>query len=123
MAPVFWGSLADAVILVHGLFVLFVVAGGLFALRWRRAPWLHLPAAAWGFAVEANGWVCPLTPLENRLRALAGGATYPGDFIGRWLLAALYPAGLTPGIQGWLAALVVATNLAVYAFVLIRARR
>ncbi|MBL8485811.1 MAG: DUF2784 domain-containing protein [Rhodocyclaceae bacterium] len=123
MPPALWSLLADAVVLVHGMFVAFVVAGGLLALRWRRAPWLHLPAAAWGFAVQANGWICPLTPLENRLRALSGDAPYPGDFLGRWLLAALYPEGLTPQVQAWLAALVVAANVAAYGFVVARRRR
>jgi uncharacterized membrane protein YoaK (UPF0700 family) len=68
--------LADAVVLLHLAFVVFVVCGGLLAL-WRRwMAFVHIPAAAWGVFIEFSGRVCPLTPLENNLRALAGGAAY-----------------------------------------------
>ena len=64
--------LADLVVIVHGLFIVFVVAGGLLVLRWPRLAWVHLPAAAWGVLIEWSGWICPLTPLENALRRAAG---------------------------------------------------
>lgn len=104
-------------------FVLFVVCGGLLALRWRWLIWLHLPAALWGAAIEFGGWICPLTPLENRLRAAAGEGTYAGDFIAHYLSAALYPAGLTRAAQIGLGALVVALNLLAYGLVWRRRRR
>ena len=63
---------ADLVLLLHLTFVLFVVTGGLLLLKWPRLAWLHLPAAIWGAIVEYTGWICPLTPIENTLRALAG---------------------------------------------------
>ena len=56
--------LADAVLVAHGTFVLFVVLGGLLVLRWARAAWVHVPCALWGAWVEFAGWICPLTPLE-----------------------------------------------------------
>lgn len=114
--------LADVVLAVHLAFIAFVAAGGLLALRFRRAPWLHLPAAAWGVWIEATGGVCPLTPLENSLRRAAGEAGYAGGFVEHYLLAAIYPAGLTPAIQLGLAAGVVVLNAAVYAFVWRRRR-
>ena len=113
---------ADGVLVLHLLFIVFVLAGGLLALRWRRAPWLHLPAAAWGVFIEASGRICPLTPLENRLRAAAGQAGYEGGFIEHYLLAVIYPAGLTRDIQFVLAALVVGVNLAIYFWVWRRRR-
>ena len=73
--------LADAVVLIHLGFVVFVVAGGFLVLRWPRAAWIQLPAAVWGVLVEWSGWVCPLTPLENWLRAQGGGAGYEGGFV------------------------------------------
>ncbi|ATE59218.1 DUF2784 domain-containing protein [Thauera sinica] len=112
---------ADAVLLLHLAFILFVLLGGLLALRWRRAPLVHLPAAAWGIYIELSGGICPLTPLENRLRAAAGQAGYEGGFVEHYLLALIYPAGLTHEIQFVLAAVVVGVNLAVYALVLRRA--
>lgn len=116
------GWLADLVVLVHVAFVAFVVAGGLLVLRRPRLAWLHLPAAAWGFVVEATGWICPLTPLENRLRAAGGAAGYRGGFVEHYLLRALYPDGLTRGIQWGIAALVVVVNVAIYSRVVRRAR-
>jgi hypothetical protein len=72
----FYRLLADIVVLLHFAFVLFVVFGGLLVVwRWRLA-WIHLPAAVWGALIEFGGWVCPLTPLETRLRDLGGGETY-----------------------------------------------
>ena len=109
--------LADLVVVVHFGFILFVILGGLLGLRWRPAPWFHLPAAAWGFAIEVFGWICPLTPLENRLRRASGEAGYPGGFIEHYLIPVMYPAGLTRGVQWVLASLVVAVNLTIYVFV------
>lgn len=108
---------ADAVLLLHLGFIAFVLLGGLLALRWRRAPWLHLPAAGWGVWIELSGAICPLTPLENRLRAAAGQAGYEGGFVEHYLLALIYPAGLTREVQWVLAALVLGVNLAIYAWV------
>lgn len=114
---------ADAVLLLHLAFIVFVVGGGLLALRWRWAPLLHLPAAAWGAFIELSGGICPLTPLENALRLQAGQAGYAGGFIEHYLLGLIYPAGLTRGIQFALAALVLAVNLAIYAWVWQRRRQ
>ena len=115
--------LADAVVLLHLAFVVFVVAGGLLGLRWPRALWLHAPAAVWGALIEFAGWVCPLTPLENDLRRRGGEAGYAGGFIEHYLTPVLYPAGLTANVQLVLGTLVVGVNVAVYTFVLARRRR
>lgn len=118
-----YGVLADVVLAAHFLFVLFVVLGGLLVLRWPRLAWVHLPAAAWGAAIEFFGWICPLTPLENDLRARAGQAGYEGDFVARYLMPVLYPDGLTRDAQFVLAGCVLVLNLAIYAGVLGRRRR
>ena len=115
--------MVNAVLIVHAAFILFVVAGGLLALRWPRIVWLHLPAVAWGAAVEWMGWICPLTPLENRFRSLAGQSTYEDGFLAYYLFSAIYPVGLTPDIQRLLGAGVVILNVAVYTIVLVRRRR
>ncbi|MGC3975984.1 MAG: DUF2784 domain-containing protein [Nitrospira sp.] len=111
---------ADFVLLVHLGFVLFVMAGGLLLLKWRGLVWIHLPAVAWGALVEFSGWICPLTPLENHLRSLAGESSEEADFIGRYLPALLYPAGLTREIQLLLGMVVVLVNLGLYWWVLFR---
>ena len=115
--------LADSLVLAHFGFVLFVVLGGLLVLRWRRLIWLHLPAAAWGFAIEVFGWICPLTSLENSLRRRAGSAGYDGGFVEHYIIPVLYPPGLTREIQWVLAAIVLGVNAMVYGFLVYRQLR
>jgi len=106
--------LADLALLLHFTFILFVVGGGLVVSRHPRLAWLHLPAVAWGVAVEMTGWFCPLTDLENHWRALAGQAGYAGSCIDRYLTALIYPDGLTRPAQIGLGLTVLAINLWVY---------
>ena len=106
--------LADAVLVLHLGFIVFVVVGGLLALRFRWAPLLHLPAAAWGVFVEASGGVCPLTPLENTLRRSAGGSGYSGGFIEQYVTSIVYPASLSRELQLALAGVVIAVNGFIY---------
>lgn len=113
-------ALADALVILHLGFVVFVVLGGLLVLRWPRLAWVHLPAAAWGALVELAGWICPLTPWEQSLRRLGGEAGYSGGFVAHYLVRILYPAGLTPSIQTALGLFVVGLNAAIYATVLRR---
>ena len=114
---------ADLVVLTHFTFVFFVVFGALLALRWPRAIFLHLPAATWGALIEFQGWICPLTPLENRLRSLGGQAGYPGGFIEHYLLPLLYPSDLTRTMQFTLGAVVVVINGLLYGLVWFKWRR
>ena len=111
---------ADAVVVLHLLFILFVVDGARLVLRWPRMAWLHLPAAAWGTFVEATGRICPLTTLENVLRRQAGLEGYTDSFVEHYLVPVIYPAGLTRDIQWWLAAVVVVTNVVCYSYILRR---
>jgi Protein of Unknown function (DUF2784) len=111
-----YALLADLVLVVHFAFVLFVVFGGLLVAKWQAIVWLHVPAALWGAAIEFGGWICPLTPLENRLRERAGEAPYTGDFVARYLMPVLYPEGLTREAQIVLGLATLAFNAAVYAF-------
>jgi hypothetical protein len=114
---------ADLVLVVHLAFVVFVALGGLLALRWPRVAWVHLPAAAWGAAIEFGGWICPLTPLENDLRARAGESPFTGDFVARYLLPVIYPEGLSREAQIVLGIAVVLANAVIYAAVWRRWRR
>jgi hypothetical protein len=106
--------LADATVALHAAFIVFVVAGGF--LVWRDARWavLHLPAVAWVAWLEFTGAICPLTPLENALRARAGDEGYAGGFIDHYLVPVIYPAGLTPGIQVALGVALVVGNAWLY---------
>jgi len=108
---------ADAVLLLHLAFIVFAVLGGVFAARRRWVVLVHLPAAAWGAFVEITGRICPLTHAENSLRAKAGQSGYAESFIEHYLLAVIYPAGLTRDVQFVLAGVVVVVNVAIYAWV------
>jgi uncharacterized protein DUF2784 len=107
--PLFFHILADAIVVLHMGFVLFVVFGGFLVYRW-----LHIPASLWGIAVEWAGWICPLTPLEDLLRERAGMAAYRGDFIEQYLLFVLYPSGLTRRTQFVLGTIALAVNAFIY---------
>ncbi len=109
--------LADLVVVLHFLFVLFVIFGGLLVLRWPKVAYLHLPVAAYGALIELVGWVCPLTPLEKRLRESAGLEAYEGGFVEHYILPVLYPSGLTRGVQLVLGALVIGVNVVIYGII------
>lgn len=112
---------ADLLVLIHFSFIIFVVLGGLLVLRWPRAAWIHLPAAAWGAWIEFSQGVCPLTPLENHLRAMGGEAGYDGGFVERYLIPIIYPPGYSPEVANMLGLLVLAINLTVYSVAVWRA--
>lgn len=92
--------LADVILIIHVLFVAFVVFGlvaiyvGYF-LNWR---WVrhrvfrvtHLCAIGYVVVQSWLGMVCPLTTWEMALRAEAGAGTYSGSFIQHWLHRFLY---------------------------------
>ena len=115
----FWLA-ANIVLIIHLGFVLYVVGGGLFIFRWKWSILLHLPAVLWGALLEFNGWLCPLTPLEQWLRVAGGQRGYSGGFIEHYLLSLLYPAGLTRDIQILLGTFVVVINALIYAILIFR---
>jgi hypothetical protein len=113
---------ADTVLLLHLAFIVFVMLGGFLVLRWRRLIVLHVPAIAWAAFVESSGTICPLTFVENRLRAAAGLSGYAGDFIEHYLLRVIYPYGLTHETQLLLALAVIVVNAAIYGALLLSTR-
>ena len=118
-----YGVLTDVVVGVHFAFVLFVVLGGLFVLRWKLWAWLHIPCVLWGALIEFWGWVCPLTPLENWLRQSGGEAAYATSFVEHYILPILYPGELTRDLQILLGLVVIAINVGVYGWLWSRRRK
>ena len=117
-----YAVLAGAVVLAHLLFVAFAVSGAVLALRWKWMPWVHIPAVLWAAFIELSGGICPLTPIENELRAAAGLEYYSGDFIAEYLFPLLYPEGLTPQAQLVIGSLVLAINVGAYGWLFWRRR-
>jgi len=114
---------ADLLVLLHLGFIIFVIVGGFLVVKWRWLCLLHLPAAVWGALIELQGWLCPLTPLEQRLRLAAGEQGYAGGFVEHYVLPVIYPQALTRDIQLGLGAFVIVINLAAYAWVLFQLTR
>ncbi|OHB79136.1 MAG: hypothetical protein A2W31_15185 [Planctomycetes bacterium RBG_16_64_10] len=110
---------ADALVVLHLGFILFVVLGGLLVLPWQRIAWVHLPCAVWGVLIELGGWVCPLTVFENQLRHAGGSAGYAGGFVDHYLVPVVYPAALTRGLQVSLGAVAIAVNVVIYGGLLV----
>ena len=113
---------ADGVLLLHLAFILFALFGAALSIWWRWIPFIHLPAAAWGFFVELTGRVCPLTNWENALRIKAGQSGYTESFIEHYVLDIIYPSGLTRDIQFTLAGVVVVVNIVIYGWLFSRWR-
>jgi hypothetical protein len=114
---------ADAVLLLHLLFIVFAVFGAALLWRWPRVVWLHVPAMLWGAYVEFSGELCPLTPLENRLRRAAGEQGYGGGFVEHYLLPLIYPEALTRDVQTLLGAGIVLINVLLYGWWFAKGRR
>ena len=122
LAAMLYRLLADLVVLLHSGFILFALLGGLAAMKRPRIAWLHVPALAWAVAVEAAGWICPLTPLERHLRLAAGQTAYAGGFVEHYLVPILYPGSLTRADQLLLATALLLFNAVVYGAVRRRRR-
>jgi hypothetical protein len=105
---------ANLVVAAHFTFILFAVFGAILVLRWPRFAWLHLPALVWAGGIMITGGVCPLTPIENRLRLAEPGGGYAGGFIDHYIMPIIYPPGLTHAAQLAGAALLFGCNALVY---------
>ena len=90
---------ADLVLVVHLLFIGFVVGGSFLAWRWPWIIWVQVPAMVYGALIELVGFNCPLTAVQNYLAAPGGQGGYRGGFISHYLIQVIYPPGLTRGIQ------------------------
>ena len=118
-----YNSLADLVVVLHGIFVLFVLLGGFFSLWKIGIAWVHLPAVLWAACIEFFGWICPLTPLENMLRQKAGAAGYESGFVEHYIMPLLYPAALSRKLQIGFGLIVLGVNLALYLIILRRRQK
>ena len=110
----FFRIAADGLVVIHLVFILFVIMGGLMLFRWPWMIWIHVPTAVWGGLVELFGAPCPLTPLENHLRQAGHAEAYSGGFIDHYIMPIVYPPGLTRQTQVVLGVLILVINFAIY---------
>lgn len=113
-----YGFLTDFIIAFHLAFIVWVLFGAFLVLKWRRLAWVHVPSVLWGMSTEFFGLWCPLTPLENWLRAQSGRTGYETSFIEYHVMPIVYPAELTRELQMILGATVLVINGLVYGLIL-----
>ncbi len=115
--------IADATMILHFLFILYVIFGAPLALLHRSLIWPHVVATIWAVIVNHTGWGCPLTPVENHFRVLAGQQGYSDSFIDHYIMPMVYPSGLTGELTVYLSIALVIWNCAWYWLVLSKRRR
>ena len=114
--------IADILVIIHFTFIVFVVLGGFLVLKNSWVSILHIPSVLWAALLEIKGWLCPLTPLEHYFRQLSGSNDYTGGFIDHYLVALIYPDGLTREMQITLGFVVLGINLVIYSLVIVKRR-
>ena len=109
---------ANLTLIIHLIFILFVIFGGLFFFTFSKIVYLHLPALLWGVYIELTNSICPLTYLENWFLYQAGLSTYSNDFIHNYLFRIIYPEDLTADIQIYFGITLIVINILIYGFIL-----
>jgi hypothetical protein len=115
-------TLGDLVLAFHFAFIVFAVLGSFLVLWKPWTVWLHVPSVLWSGYVNLSGQVCPLNPLENTFRHLAGQAGYEGGFVQHYIAPLVYP-GVMPEQWGLISGFsVLAWNVLVYTLVVAQQR-
>ena len=109
---------ADIILIIHFLFILFVIFGALLLFVEKKIVFIHIPAIIWGSYIELTHSICPLTYLENWLLQKANLTTYSEGFIQYYLVPIVYPTNLTKDIQIYLGIGLIVINIVIYAFIL-----
>ena len=108
---------ADIILIIHFLFILFVIFGALLLFVEKKIVFIHIPAIIWGSYIELTHSICPLTYLENWLLQKANLTTYSEGFIQNYLVPIVYPTNLTKDIQIFLGIALILINIVIYAFI------
>jgi hypothetical protein len=108
-----YSALAILVLLLHTLFILWVVFGALLTRFRPVLRWLHIASLVWGILTELLPWPCPLTLLENWLEGKAGVEPYQGGFLLHYLDKLVYP-DISATVLRVAGVLVCVLNLALY---------
>jgi hypothetical protein len=116
-------SLATLTLIIHFLFIIFVIFGGLLFFIKAWTLYFHIPAFIYGAYMEFTQTICPLTYLENYLLTKANLATYSTTFIQNYLYAIIYPINLTKDIQINLGISLIILNAFIYTAVVIKYKK
>lgn len=116
-----YSSLAVLVLVLHALFIAWVIFGALLTRSRPILRWLHIASLIWGILQELLPWPCPLTLIEAWLEAKAGVAPYQGGFLLHWMDKLVYP-GISPTALAVGGVVVCAFNLALYMRLALRSR-
>ena len=108
---------ADIILIIHFLFILFVIFGALLFFVAKKIVFIHIPAIIWGSYIELTHSICPLTYLENWFLHKANLTTYSEGFIQNYLVPIVYPTNLTKDIQIYLGIALILINIVIYAFI------
>jgi len=109
-----YSALAICILLLHALFILWVVFGALLTRSRPVLRWLHIASLVWGILTELLPWPCPLTVLENWLEARAGVQPYQGRFLLHYLDKLVYP-DISASVLTVAGVVICALNLMFYA--------
>ncbi len=94
-----WSSAADAAVVLHLAYLIFVAVGGLLAWRWRSVIWVHLAAVAWAVGILVIGQDCPLTELQRVAEERAGRPVDGRGFVDRYIEGMVYPERFTTALR------------------------
>ena len=102
-------------VIVHFLFILFVIVGGFLSYKNKWIRITHIASVVWAVYAEISpGVICPLTTLENYFAYHAGISTYKEDFITRYLIPVIYQENISNNVQLILVAIVIVINIIAY---------
>tara|TARA_X000000950_G_scaffold58255_1_gene70447 strand:- start:1647 stop:2018 length:372 start_codon:yes stop_codon:yes gene_type:complete len=113
---------ATLALLLHFSFILFVIFGAIFILKFKKIIYVHIPAVAWGAYIELSHSICPLTHLENFFLKKAGKDQYSVDFIENYIFKIIYPPALNYEIQTYLGVILIFVNLLIYYYIVKKIR-
>ena len=109
---------ANITLIVHLIFILFVLFGALLFFVATKIIFIHIPAFIWGSYIELTHSTCPLTYLENWFLHKANMTTYSEGFIKNYLMPTVYPTNLTKDLQIYLGITLIVVNMIIYGFII-----
>ena len=114
---------ANLTLIIHFVFIIFVVFGALLYFVLTKIIFVHVPALIWGIYMELTHSICPLTYLENFLLQKANLSTYSEGFIQHYLVPIVYPNNLTEDFQTFLAVVLMIVNLIIYGLIISKSKK